>query len=75
MLLIFGEIMSAPSSIPMATPWMIGTHKADPSAKEMKKGMFEMMKQQPGSTTAADGRAFTRKELAVIWSLGHRENY
>lgn len=34
--------------------WMIGTHKADPSAKEMKKGMLEMMKQQPPSVAAAD---------------------
>lgn len=34
--------------------WMIGTHKADPSAKEMKKGMLEMMKQQPASAAAAD---------------------
>ena len=24
--------------------WMIGTHKAEPTAKEMKKGMLEMMK-------------------------------
>jgi len=34
--------------------WMIGTHKAEPSAKEMKKGMQEMMKQQPASAAAAD---------------------
>ena len=27
--------------------WMVGTHKAEPSPKEMKKGMEEMMKQQP----------------------------
>src|SRR5881227_1426288 len=27
--------------------WMVGTHKAEPTAKEMKKGMEEMMKQQP----------------------------
>ena len=33
--------------------WMVGTHKAEPSAKEMKKGMQEMMKQQPGSAAAA----------------------
>src|SRR6516164_2957231 len=26
--------------------WMVGTHKAEPSAKEMKKGMEEMMKQK-----------------------------
>jgi PhnB protein len=37
--------------------WMIGTHKAEPSAKEMKQGMLEMMKtmkQQPESASAAD---------------------
>ena len=37
--------------------WMVGTHKAEPTAKEMKKGMLEMMKtmkQQPGSAAAAD---------------------
>ena len=33
--------------------WMVGTHKAEPTAKEMKKGMEEMMKQQP-SAVAAD---------------------
>ena len=34
--------------------WMVGTHKAEPSAREMKKGMEEMMKQQPaGAATAA----------------------
>ena len=37
--------------------WMVGTHKAEPTAKEMKQGMLEMMKamkQQPGSAAAAD---------------------
>ena len=34
--------------------WMIGTHKAEPSAKEMKKAMEEMMKQQPAGAAAAD---------------------
>lgn len=34
--------------------WMVGTHKAEPSAKDMKKAMEEMMKQQPaGAATAA----------------------
>ena len=33
--------------------WMVGTHKAEPTAKEMKKGMEEMMKQQK-SAAAAD---------------------
>ena len=32
--------------------WMVGTHKAEPSTKEMKKGMEEMMKQQPAATAA-----------------------
>jgi PhnB protein len=34
--------------------WMVGTHKAEPTAKEMKQGMEAMMKQQPPSTAAAD---------------------
>ena len=34
--------------------WMVGTHKAEPTAKEMKKGMEEMMKQQPVGAAAAD---------------------
>jgi PhnB protein len=34
--------------------WMGATHKAEPTAKEMKKGMEEMMKQQPAGTAAAD---------------------
>jgi PhnB protein len=34
--------------------WMIGTHKAEPTAKEMKKGMQEMMKQQPANAAASD---------------------
>lgn len=37
--------------------WMVGTHKAEPTAKEMKKGMEEMvkaMKQQQPGTSAAD---------------------
>ena len=37
--------------------WMVGTHKAELTTKEMKKGMLEMMKtmkQQPGSAAAAD---------------------
>jgi PhnB protein len=34
--------------------WMVGTHKAEPTVKEMKKGMAEMMKQQPAGTMAAD---------------------
>jgi len=34
--------------------WMVGTHKAEPSLKEMKKEMQEMMKQQPAGAAAAD---------------------
>jgi len=34
--------------------WMVGTHKAEPSAKEMKKAMEQMMKQQPVGAAAAD---------------------
>jgi PhnB protein len=34
--------------------WMIATHKAEPTVKEMKKGMEEMMKQQPAGAVAAD---------------------
>ena len=33
--------------------WMVGTHKAEPSAKEMKQKMAEMMK-QPAGAAAAD---------------------
>ena len=32
--------------------WMIGTHKAEPTAKEMKQGMLEMMKQMAGAAAA-----------------------
>jgi len=34
--------------------WMVGTHKAEPTVKEMKKGMEAMMKQQPPRSAAAD---------------------
>jgi len=35
--------------------WMVGTHKAEPTAKEMKQGMLEMMKKQaPAGAAAAD---------------------
>ena len=34
--------------------WMVGTHKAEPSAKEMKQKMAEMMQQQPAGAAAAD---------------------
>ena len=34
--------------------WMVGTHKAEPTAQEMKKKMAEQMTQQPaGATTVA----------------------
>ena len=34
--------------------WMVGTHKAEPTAKEMKKGMEKMVKHQPTEAAAAD---------------------
>ena len=34
--------------------WMVGTHKAEPTAKEMKRGMEAMMKKQPAGAAAAD---------------------
>ena len=34
--------------------WMVGTHKAEPSSREMKQKMAEMMKQQPAGAAAAD---------------------
>jgi len=33
--------------------WMIGTHKAEPSVKEMKKKMAEQMGQQPSDAATA----------------------
>jgi hypothetical protein len=33
---------------------MVGTHQPEPTAKEMKKGVEEMMKQQPVGAAAAD---------------------
>ena len=36
---------------PEGYSWMVGTHKAEPTAKEMKEKMMEMMRQQ--STAAA----------------------
>lgn len=39
---------------PEGYTWMVGTHKAEPTSKEMKKKMLEMMRQQPaGAATAA----------------------
>ena len=54
--------------------WMVGTHKAEPTAKEMKKGMEEMVKQQPTEAAAADREPFIRKALVVLWSLPVRES-
>jgi PhnB protein len=39
---------------PDGNAWMVGTHKAKHTAKEMTKGMEEMMKQQPAGAAAAD---------------------
>jgi PhnB protein len=38
---------------PEGYTWMVGTHKAEPSAREMKKKMQEQMGQQPPATQAA----------------------
>src|SRR4029077_16717003 len=57
--------------------WMVGTHKAEPTAKEMKKGMLEMMKtmkQQPERTTGADLCVFIRRAQAVPRPLPHLES-
>jgi len=32
--------------------WMVGTHKAEPSPKEMQQKMQEQMRQQPAATAA-----------------------
>jgi PhnB protein len=32
--------------------WMVGTHKSEPTPKEMKAGMLEMMRQRPDAATA-----------------------
>ncbi len=34
--------------------WMVGTHKAEPTAQEMKKAMAEMMKQPAATAASAD---------------------
>jgi hypothetical protein len=33
--------------------WMVGTHKAEPTATEMKEKMLEKMRQQPAGTASA----------------------
>ena len=33
--------------------WMVGTHKAEPTSKEMKERMLEQMRQQPAGTATA----------------------
>ena len=33
--------------------WMVGTHKAEPTAKEMKAKMLEQMRQQPAAAATA----------------------
>jgi hypothetical protein len=34
--------------------WMVGTHKAEPTPKEMKEKMLEMMRPRPAGEAAAD---------------------
>ena len=38
---------------PNGYTWMVGTHKAEPTTKEMKKKMQEQMSQRPPATEAA----------------------
>ena len=38
---------------PNGYTWMIGTHKAEPTTKEMKEKMLEQMRPQPASTASA----------------------
>lgn len=38
---------------PEGYSWMVGTHKAEPTAKEMKQKMAEMMRQQQSTAAAA----------------------
>ena len=38
---------------PNGYTWMVGTHKAEPTTKEMKKKMQEQMSQKPPATEAA----------------------
>jgi hypothetical protein len=38
---------------------MVGTHKAEPAAKEMKEKMLEMMRQQPGGKSKSRPIGFT----------------
>ena len=47
-------LMLGPENTAMGrrTAKSIGTHKAEPTAREMKKGMQEMMKQQPAGPAA-----------------------
>jgi PhnB protein len=49
-----GATSQGPVVDPDGYTWMVGTHKAEPSAKEMKQKMAEMMKQQPAGAAAAD---------------------
>jgi PhnB protein len=54
--------------------WMVGTHKAEPTAKEMKEKMLEMMRQQPAGTATAAQGIFTRKGLAEQQSVRFPES-
>ena len=42
---------------PDGNKWMVGTHKAEPTPQEMKKGMKEMMKQMQSQAAPAAGGA------------------
>jgi len=38
---------------PEGYSWMVGTHKAEPTSKEMKERMLDQMRPQPAAATAA----------------------
>ena len=45
--------------------WMVGTHKAEPTTKEMKKKMAEQMQQPDGPATVAAESALTYLKLGT----------
>lgn len=54
--------------------WMVGTHKAEPAAKEMKKGMEGDDVPQPAGAAALIDEKLIRKVLAALGYLPVREN-
>ena len=54
--------------------WMVGTNKAEPTAKEMNKRMEGDDVQQPAVAAALIDERLTRKVLAALEYLPVREN-